>query len=99
MLSRIRAALGRLWCPRCRTPGEHAFHEQGEVRRFRNQQLGEAASGRATYLYRGPTASEALRTAPLWRAEAVGLAKGQLAASRDQMGATADAFVTDFSAK
>jgi hypothetical protein len=38
--------------------------------------------------------------APTWRAEAVGLAqKGQLAALKGQMGATADAFVTDFAAK
>jgi hypothetical protein len=38
--------------------------------------------------------------APTWRAEAVGLVqKGQLAALKDQMGAIADAFVTDFSAK
>jgi hypothetical protein len=44
--------------------------------------------------------SDRFVAAPTWRAETVGLAqKGQLAALKDQMGATADAFVTDFAAK
>ena len=45
--NKIRAAFGRLWRPRRRT-AEHGFQDQGEARRYRDQQIGEAA--RATSL-------------------------------------------------
>jgi hypothetical protein len=44
MLNRIKAALGRLWRRRRRT-GQHGFQDQGEARRYRDQQIGEAARG------------------------------------------------------
>jgi hypothetical protein len=45
MLNRIRAALGRVWRPRRRRSAEHGFQDQGEARRYRDRQIGEAARG------------------------------------------------------
>ena len=53
MLNRIKAALGRLWRPRRRT-GEHGFYDQGEARRYRAQQIGEAARGQSFNAPEGP---------------------------------------------
>ena len=55
MLNRIRAALGGLWRPRRRGTGEHGFHDQGEARRYRAQQIGEAARGQSYQPPPGPT--------------------------------------------
>jgi hypothetical protein len=54
MLNRIRAALGRVWRPRRRT-GEHGFQDQGEARRYRDQQFGEEARGQSYQPPSGPT--------------------------------------------
>jgi hypothetical protein len=53
MLNRIKATLGWRWPPRRRT-GEHGFHDQGEARQYRNQQIGEAARGQSYQPPPGP---------------------------------------------
>jgi hypothetical protein len=55
MLNRIKAALGRRWRPRRRRTGEHGFHDQTEARRYRDQQMGEAARGESYQPPAGPT--------------------------------------------
>ena len=46
MLNRIKAMWARLWRSRRRT-GEHGFQDQGEARRYRDQQIGEEARGQS----------------------------------------------------
>jgi hypothetical protein len=55
MLNRIKAMWARLWRPRRRWTGEHGFQDQGEARRFRNQQIGEEARGQSYQPPPGPT--------------------------------------------
>ena len=55
MLNRIKAARGRRWRPRRRRTGEHGFHDQTEARRYRAQQIGEAARGESYQPPSGPT--------------------------------------------
>jgi hypothetical protein len=54
MLKRIKAAFARLWRPRRRRAGEHGFHDHGEARRYRDQQIGEAARGQSYQPPPGP---------------------------------------------
>ena len=58
MLSRIRAALRRVWRPRRRRTGEHGFYDQAEARRYRAHQVGEIARGQSYQPPEGPTAIE-----------------------------------------
>jgi hypothetical protein len=55
MLNRIRATLGRMWRPRRHRAGEHGFQDQGEARRYRDQQIGEEARGQSYNPPSGPT--------------------------------------------
>ena len=45
MLSKIRAALGRLWRPRRRRAAEHGFYDQRAASQHRSQQAIEQARG------------------------------------------------------
>ena len=53
MLSRIKAALGRLWRPRRRRASAHGFQDQRAASRYRSQQEIESARGES---YGGPPA-------------------------------------------
>ena len=55
MLNRIKAMWARLWRARRRRTGEHGFQDQGEARRYRDQQIGEAARGESYQPPSGPT--------------------------------------------
>jgi hypothetical protein len=54
MVNRMRAMWARLWRPRRRRTGEHGFQDQGEARRYRDQQVGEAARGESYQPPAGP---------------------------------------------